>query len=636
MELVVMEFFLLVVVIAIAVSQKGIASLLSHHNRDVLKIAATYIGYLTLAALIHLHILGIVPFAPAVSRPLTILHILSVPLFIFFWMDSIEKRLLHAKTYHRVHQVQKAFFVFFALISFTDLFWGILYHFDEDSLISGGKGVPLMLLLSGLFIVGELLATFARWKAIEWHERVMLLLTAAFLTFSLMLFEIFRQPYMFSLSSAFMLLLNFLSWQRRELLLDMLTRIPSNQAFQKSLTHVVDGRREKTVLLLDIENFRLLNERYGEEGGDTILQSFSRFLTNTFPYAMVFRMGGNRFTLIFDRLTHNEIVREVNKIKENIANGCLIGEAQVSFHVNIAIVELPLKKQTSEEVLDSLNFTMAEIKEKRRQPVIIFNQKLIGVRQRRLDVLSTLRRALVSQDMIRVYFQPIMDIRNNAIFAAEALMRLEDKQLGIISPGEFIPLAEQAGLISMVTEIMLRKVSAFLLEHPSLTTMLSHISINISAEDLASGDVACRLLDILSQSGLDGRKIGFEVTESTLLATNPLVMKSWDAFSAMGVRFFLDDFGTGYANLESLVSLPFDTVKIDRSVVSNQKNDYELLRLISRMLQSLNTEVVAEGVETEEHLQVIRQTNIAYVQGYYFTRPLPPDAFLTWVDRFQG
>ncbi len=149
---------------------------------------------------------------------------------------------------------------------------------------------------------------------------------------------------------------------------------------------------------------------------------------------------------------------------------------------------------------------------------------------------------------------------------------------------------------------------------------------------LPGGDVACRLLDILSQKGIDAKKIGFEVTESMVLSSNPIVAKSWDALREMGVRFFLDDFGTGYANLESLVNLPFDTVKIDRSVVSNTTNNYELLSLIAGMLQRLGKDVIAEGVETPEQLEIVKTNRISYVQGYYFSKPLPPGEFLSWLE----
>ncbi|MDC7229914.1 MAG: bifunctional diguanylate cyclase/phosphodiesterase [Sphaerochaetaceae bacterium] len=632
MELVMMELFLLIVVVSIVVNQKGTSSLFNYQDVNVVGVASAYIGYLALAVLSHVHIRGLFPFPPPLARLVIILHIVSIPMFLFIWMNSIEKQLLSKRSYSLLFRVQRSLLTLFCVASFVDLFLNRFFVFSPELLIIGGLGIPFMLGLSALFVLVEFYASLVRWKHIEWHERAIMVLTALFLLFSLVLFEVFRQPYMLSLSSAFMLLLSLLSRQRKELLLDLLTRIPNNQAFLEALKHAIDSSDHRTILLLDIENFRLLNERYGEDGGDAILFSFAGFLKTTYEQAEIFRIGGNRFVLMFPLLTHNELVREVNLIKKKTAKGCSIGEMQVSFHVNIAIVEIPLQKNTVDEVVESLSFTMTEIKEKRRQPVIIFNQKLIGVRQRRLDILSILRKALVEQDMIQVYFQPIMDIDDNKPFAAEALMRLQDERMGIISPGEFIPLAEQAGLISMFTEIMLQKVCAFLIAHPSIQERLSHVSINIVAEDLAVGDIACKLLEILSQKGIDAKKIGFEVTESMALSSNPIVAKSWQALQDMGVRFFLDDFGTGYANLESLVNLPFDVVKIDRSVVSNTTNSYELLSLIAGMLQRLGKEVIAEGVETLEQLEMVKSNRISYVQGYYFSRPLPPGEFLSWLE----
>nr|WP_319776562.1 bifunctional diguanylate cyclase/phosphodiesterase [uncultured Sphaerochaeta sp.] len=631
MELVVMEFFLLIVVVFIVLNQKGASSLFNYHDMDAARVAGAYIGYLLLALLSHVHILGLYTYPTIIARLIIILHIVSIPMFIFIWMNSIEKQLLSKRSYSLLFRVQRSLLTLFCVASFVDLFLNRFFVFSPELLIIGGLGIPFMLGLSALFVLVEFYASLVRWKHIEWHERAIMVLTALFLLFSLVLFEVFRQPYMLSLSSAFMLLLSLLSWQRKELLLDLLTRIPNNQAFLEALKHAIDSSDHRTILLLDIENFRLLNERYGEDGGDAILFSFAGFLKTTYEQAEIFRIGGNRFVLMFPLLTHNELVREVNLIKKKTAKGCSIGEMQVSFHVNIAIVEIPLQKNTVDEVVESLSFTMNEIKEKRRQPVIIFNQKLTGVRQRRLDILSILRKALVEQDMIQVYFQPIMDVDDNKPFAAEALMRLKDERMGIISPGEFIPLAEQAGLISMYTEIMLQKVCAFLQAHPSIQERLSHVSINIVAEDLAVGDITCKLLDILSQRGIDAKKIGFEVTESMALSSNPIVAKSWQALRDVGVRFFLDDFGTGYANLESLVNLPFDVVKIDRSVVSNTTNSYELLSLIAGMLQRLGKEVIAEGVETLEQLEMVKSNRISYVQGYYFSRPLPPGEFLSWL-----
>ena len=343
-------------------------------------------------------------------------------------------------------------------------------------------------------------------------------------------------------------------------------------------------------------------------------------------------MFGNRFALILRRQSHNGVVRIVQAIRAITSEGFVIDGAHITCHVNIAIVETPLKTNTLEEIVDSLDFTMAEIKERRRLPVIIFNQKLVPLRQRKLDILSVLRRAVVQESMVKVFYQPIIATKDNRIVAAEALMRIEDERLGMISPGEFIPAAEMAGLISPLTEIMVRKVCSLLTRYAKQVALISHISINISAEDLHSTDFSRRILDVIEHSGADARKISFEVTESILLTPSDSVEKNWKAITDKGIRFLLDDFGTGYSNLETLVSKPFDIVKLDRSVVSNATNRYELLALITGMLTHLKKGMVAEGVETAEQLEVVKQVGIQFVQGYYFSRPVPEEQFLSWLS----
>lgn len=312
------------------------------------------------------------------------------------------------------------------------------------------------------------------------------------------------------------------------------------------------------------------------------------------------------------------------------------GESLITFHVNVAIVETPLSKNSAEEIMESLNFTMAEIKERRRQSVIIFNNKLIHARQRRLDILSVLRRAVSDHDMVKVYFQPIVDTISGLPVAAEALMRLQDDRMGILSPGEFIPLAEQSGLITLFTEIILTKVCSFIAENQDSVRHFSHISINVSADDLSNPEASQKLLEVLDKSPACARMIGFEVTESMLLASRGSLEKTWEKFHRQGIRFLLDDFGTGYSNLEALVKLPFDIVKIDRSVVSNAHHDYELLSLIAGMLHRLGKQIVAEGVETLQQLEVVRSARIHQVQGYYYSRPLDAEQFFQWVAKVSA
>ena len=207
-------------------------------------------------------------------------------------------------------------------------------------------------------------------------------------------------------------------------------------------------------------------------------------------------------------------------------------------------------------------------------------------------------------------------------------MRIQDPQIGLISPGEFIPAAEHTGLVTQLSAIMLRKVCRFLVEHDAAAQMLSYVSINISADDFASQENARKLVDIIVSSGIDPRRIGFEVTESMLLSANKTVETTWHMFTGLGVLLMLDDFGTGYSNLETLMKLPFTVVKIDRSVVSNSRNNFELITLISVMLERLGKQMVAEDVDTREQLEFVQAAGVDLVQGYYFSKPLGEEDFL--------
>jgi len=633
MELIVAEFVSFFIVAGILVEHLRSKKTSYHLKKDAItSVALSYVFYLLTSIITHLFMRGYLSFEPWIARFITMLHILAIPTYILFWMHAIERRLLPPKPARTLGQVQFIALGLVLLISFSDLALRKLFVFSPIGLVVDGRGVLYILFLCALFIFVQMYVLVLRWRRIPGYVRNLFLFSSFFLLLSLVFFQWFKQPYLLGLSSTFMLLLSYLVWQKRELTLDLLTRIPNYTAYLEHLKHVVRTAQETTILMLDIENFRLINDRYGNAHGDVFLQCFAAKLETSIPSGPVFRLFGNRFAIILPHQSHNGIVRIVKDIRSIANEGFLIEEMHISCHVNIAIVESPLKTNTVEEIVESLDYTMAEIKERRRLSVIIFNQKLVPLRQRKLDVLSVLRRAVVQESMVKVLYQPIIATKDNRIIAAEALMRIEDDRLGMISPGEFIPAAEMAGLISPLTEIIIRKVSTFLKNHEQQASHLSHISINISADDLHSAEFARRILDIIEQTKVDAGKLSFEVTESMLLSPSDSVHKNWNAFTERGIHFLLDDFGTGYSNLTTLVSKPFDFVKLDRSLVSNATNNYELLSLITGMLKHLGLSMVAEGVETKEQLEVVMREGIQFVQGYYFSKPVSEEQFLRWLS----
>lgn len=627
MELIVAEVLSLIIVSSIVFAHKYSRRSREKTKEDsLLWVTYTSLAYLLFSILFHLQLAGIFRLSLPMTRFLSIIHTISIGAFILMWMLVIEQWVLQSKqVLSLLTKLQVTLFCLFSLASMADLFLNRLFQFT-GSRLSGGIGVPSMLLLSSLYILIAMVCLVVRWRSITVFSRLLFSLIISFLLLSLLFFQLFRQPYLLALSNSFILLLSYLVWQRKELTLDRLTRIPNYQAFYDKLVHTTLHKERITLLMVDIENFRLINERYGTSVGDDLLKVFATFLKELEGEA--YRLVGNRFALIFPHLTHNELVRQVRSIRSRTARGWMIEDILLTFYVNIAIVETPLKLNTADELVESLEFTLSAIKENRRFSVIIFNQKLIHLRQRRLEILSVLRKAVIDTSRVIVHYQPIIDVRDNRILCAEALMRLQDDRLGMISPGEFIPLAEQVGLITKLTEIVVDKVCTLLSDHQALGLALSHVSINISAEDLVSAEVAQRLLQILRRHKIDSTLIRFEVTESMLLSSLKSSQDTWKTYQDYGIKFLLDDFGTGYANLETLVERPFSTIKIDRSAVSNSRNQYQLLKVIAGMLTALDKEMVAEGVETEEQLAAVKEAGITNVQGYYFSKPVSEQEFL--------
>jgi EAL domain-containing protein (putative c-di-GMP-specific phosphodiesterase class I) len=306
--------------------------------------------------------------------------------------------------------------------------------------------------------------------------------------------------------------------------------------------------------------------------------------------------------------------------------------ASVTIRVNIAVVMVPEHGRSVGDVLDKVEFTIAELKARRRLTVLVFNTKIMEIRQRKLDVMDAIRNAVNDDSKVRVYYQPIYNIATGKMVSAEALVRIEDEVLGRLMPTEFIPLAEQTGSIVKLTTIILRKVCRRLRESAETLAQLEYISVNLSVEDFSSPDVAGTLLGIIKAEGIASSRIGFELTESMLIESYAPIARTLSILAASGVTFALDDFGIGYSNIIALSSLPFNTVKIDRSVVVNAESDYKMLELLVLMLRKMGKKLVAEGVETHNQLEIVRQAGIHWVQGFLFSPPVSDEEFLQKID----
>jgi EAL domain-containing protein (putative c-di-GMP-specific phosphodiesterase class I) len=252
---------------------------------------------------------------------------------------------------------------------------------------------------------------------------------------------------------------------------------------------------------------------------------------------------------------------------------------------------------------------------------------------RRILVLSKLRKALLENSFM-VYFQPIIDAGTNKIVSAEALLRYKDSELGWISPAEFIPIAEQAGIINSIGDFVMDKSCQVLSAVRANGYYLDYMEINLSPLQCFQNNLAQNMLRSVNTYGLSPKDICFEITE-TAASSKEIIQSIIQQLILMGFSIAIDDYGTGYSNMLNLLAIDFNYIKFDRSLLlsaENSERGLKALHALTALFNPLNTKIVAEGVETEKQLSIIKTTGIQYIQGYYYSRPLSPDDFLYYLS----
>jgi len=436
-------------------------------------------------------------------------------------------------------------------------------------------------------------------------------------------------------------------------LFDPLTRLANRTTFKDTVQHQVDQWHEDpehlfAVLFLDLDRFKVVNDSLGHSTGDRLLISVARRL-ETFlrPGDMVARLGGDEFAILLDNLEdsdHAELM--ASRIQELLSRPIHVGTTEVYSTASVGIALSSKGYSKAADIMRDADTALHRAKQSGRDRHEMFEtvMHLETLNHFRLEV--DLRRAL-RRDEFEVHYQPLIDLDTGKLEGFEALCRWVHPERGFVSPMEFIPLAEEVGLIAPIDRFVLGQAAAqarnWQLGHQHSADLA--ISVNVSSKQFARDDLVAHVERVLEESELDPRSLKLEITESAIM-DNPDRAEEilWD-LRELGVRLALDDFGTGYSSLGHLHRFPFDVVKIDRSFVSRlgveeaawsgrpkqlrrghrRTRNPEIVRTIVALAKSLEMDVVAEGVETALHLELLRELGCKYGQGWYFAKPLPTD-----------
>jgi len=418
---------------------------------------------------------------------------------------------------------------------------------------------------------------------------------------------------------------------------DTLTGLPNRSYFQVSHSNLVRKKVSHTLLLFDLDDFKKINDSLGHQIGDQLLcQVAERLMDIGRRQDTLYRLGGDEFGLLIeDSVDINLIGDLANQVNLKIAEPYFIQQQEIVIGSSIGIVLYPHDGQTSQELLQKADMAMYYAKQRGGNCYQFFSQSMNENAVKRLKLENKLRAALKAHN-IRVYYQPKIEIHTGHIAGLEALARIENEDGSLINPAEFIPLAEETGLIIPLGEEVLRLACRDMNRFMTYEGSPKSIAVNLSARQFMQSSLALQIEQILREEGLHPRHVEFEITEGMVMSDPERAITMMENLSDMGVKLALDDFGTGYSSLSYLKRFPMNSLKIDKAFVDDitiNDKDRNMVASIIAMAHNLGLKVVAEGVETKAQLQTLKSLKCEYIQGFYFAKPMPADELIKFIEQ---
>ena len=434
------------------------------------------------------------------------------------------------------------------------------------------------------------------------------------------------------------LLIVYLYLQNKQIYIDYLTKVPNRWELLNMLDFLLLRRKqiEKfSLIIVSLREFKTVNDRYGQQVGDAFLKKISELLCYISPKGSVYRFNGDEFAILLFEEVDINVEDYVCQIQKKMNRMWKVEECSAYLSVAIGITIYADNNKTVEALIQSAEDAVEEAKKRKNNYICFYDEDMFKKMERKKKIIEILKQKL-HDESFEMYYQPIYATSAEKFLNVESLIRINDTPIGPIYPSEFIPIAEETGIIIEMTYVILDKVCKFIKSIIDNKILIECVHVNFSPVQFSQINLGQKVIEIMEKNSIPSHTVKIEFTESAVADSTDSVIKFATEMKDYGIKMGLDDFGTGYSNVATVMSIPFHAVKLDKSFVSMAMEDEGADTMVRKMIgafKALSMQVVAEGVETKEQKELVIDFGVDQIQGYYFSKPLPEEEALQFLKK---
>ena len=552
----------------------------------------------------------------------------GVAAFYFTYLVSWSKKMNEWTPLHYIRVLLPYSIAILLILSTSFTNW--IFYFDENGNYRRGNLQFLLYAIAIYYMIAAIIQVIVHRATMSKTQKVIVLVFTSSAFLAILLQHAIPNLMIIHLAIAVSAVLMYLTLQNPENYYNQQFGIFNRMAFHEMFHTYTQKGKPFFILGIQVNGLSFINETHGVGAGNILLYQVSEFLQEASGNNYVFHLSGTKFLVMKPYKLNSSPELLVPLIQQRFKNAFWINGIKCTPNVSLCQLKCESNQVSLEDALDMITYSLQEASNNANDSVVVATDEILENGRKESRLLQLMKKALL-EDKFEVYYQPIYSVRDKRFTMAEALIRLKDDNDAFISPDEFIPLAEKNGLILDIGEYVFREVCRFTTTEQLTKYGLKSVDVNLSAVQCMQRQLHAKLTEIMDEYGVDYHFISLEITETAAVMSSDTLRLNMNELIEKGINFSLDDYGTGFSNMATIIEYPFHTIKIDKSLVwsaMEKPKSMCALKHSIHMVKDMNMELVAEGVETLEQTNMLKDMGCDYFQGYYYSKPLPGKEFI--------